>query len=59
MTVARINTAIRITPEVHEALTAAAADRGVSMNWLICKAIDEFLPRLIPLDEMRWTRDQP
>lgn len=52
----RHNTAIRFPLDLHERLTKAAADRGVSMNWLVNKAVADFLDRLIPVEEMVWTR---
>lgn len=53
----RSSTAVRFPPELHTALTQAAADRDVSLNWLVNKAVEEFLDRLIPADEIRWTRE--
>lgn len=52
----RINTAVRIPRDLHEQLHTAAAERGVSANWLILRAIEDFIPRLIPVDELRLTR---
>jgi predicted transcriptional regulator len=53
---ARTATAIRLPPEMHERLRDAADERDVAMNFLVIKAIGEFLERLIPVDEIRWTR---
>lgn len=53
----RFATAIRFPAELHEALRQAAEDRDVSINWLVNKAVQEFLPRLIPMDEWKLTRD--
>ena len=44
----RTATAIRFAPEVHEALVAAAEERGLSINYLV--------QRLIPANEWRLTR---
>jgi predicted transcriptional regulator len=52
----RTNTAIRFPPELHERVQTAAKERDVSMNWLVNKAVADFLDRLIPVDEMKWTR---
>lgn len=52
----RSATAIRFPIELHEALAEAAFDRDVSINYLVCKAVEDFLPRLIPIDEFRLTR---
>lgn len=57
MTRARTATAIRFKPELHDALIAAADERDVSINWLVNKAVEDFLPRLIPADQMKWTTD--
>jgi predicted HicB family RNase H-like nuclease len=54
---ARIATCARLPKDVHEALRIAAEDRGVSMNWLICRAVAEYLDRLVPVEEMLLTRD--
>jgi len=54
---ARVGTSIRFTPEVHDRLIAAAKERDLSVNFLVNRAIEQFLDRLIPVDEVRWTRD--
>jgi len=36
---------------------AAAEERDVSVNWLMTKALEDFLPRLLPASEFRLTRD--
>lgn len=53
----RTGTAIRFSPELHERLGKAAAERDLSVNFLVNRACEQFLDRLIPVDEMRWTRD--
>ena len=55
----RTATAIRLKPELHERLTVAASERDVSINFLVNRAVGEFLDRLIPVDEMIWTRPYP
>ncbi len=50
---ARVTTAIRFHPEVHERLHAEADAREVSLNWLVNRIISEGLERLVPLDEIR------
>lgn len=52
----RFNTAIRFPPELHERLSVAAEEQGLSMNYLVVKAVEDFLARLIPVDELRLTR---
>ena len=53
----RTATAIRLPDALHERLLVAATERDVSLNFLVTKAVEQFLDRLIPVDEMRWTRD--
>lgn len=53
----RTTTAIRFDPELHERLRVAAEEREVSMNFLVVRAVADFLDRLIPVSEIRWTRD--
>lgn len=52
----RTTTAVRFPPDIHAALVEAAEERDVSINWLVNRAVAEFLPRLIPVEEMLWTR---
>ncbi len=49
-------TGIRFSSELHEALTNAAAERDISVNKLVNMAVADFLPRLIPVEELRWTK---
>lgn len=44
----RTSTAIRFEPDLHAALAVAAAERDVSINWLVNRAVADFLPRLVP-----------
>jgi predicted transcriptional regulator len=53
---ARITTAIRLSPELHNQLQKAAAERDVAVNFLVVKAIEDYLPRLLPVSELRLTR---
>lgn len=48
---------IRIDHELHQRLVSAADEREVSVNWLVKRAIVDYLNRLIPVDEMKWTRE--
>ena len=57
MAKSRMTTAIRFPPELHEALRTAAEDRDLSINYLVVKAVADYLPRLIPADKLRLTRD--
>lgn len=52
----RMTTAIRFPEELHDQLKTAAEDRDLSINFLVVKAVEEFLERLLPVDEFRLTR---
>ena len=51
------HTAIRFSPEVKERLRAEAEARGVSVNWLVNRAVERMLRDLIPIEEWSLTRD--
>lgn len=53
----RVNTAVRFSPEVHNRLVEAAEERDLSVNYLINRAVEDFLDRLIPVSEFKLTRD--
>lgn len=55
----RVTTGVRFGPELHERLRLAADERDVSMNRLVVRAVTDFLDRLIPVDEIQWTRPSP
>lgn len=50
-------TAIRFEPEIHERLEAAAKDHDRSINWLVNRACEHFLDRLVPASEITLTRE--
>lgn len=52
----RVHTSISFTVETRDRLTAAARERDVSLNWLVERACVDFLDRLIPVEEIKWTR---
>lgn len=52
----RTATAIRFPEEIHDQLVRAAEERDLSVNYLVVKAVQDFLPRLIPADELTLTR---
>ncbi|MGO9197611.1 MAG: toxin-antitoxin system HicB family antitoxin [Acidimicrobiales bacterium] len=52
----RMTTAIRFPEAMHEQLKEAADERDLSINFLVVKAVEEFLERLVPADEFRLTR---
>ncbi|MEM7341844.1 MAG: CopG family transcriptional regulator [Actinomycetota bacterium] len=44
--------AVRISEELDRDLKAVSAERGVSVNLLINRAIADYLARLTPVDEL-------
>lgn len=54
---AQTTTAIRFPDDLHEKLRVAAEERDRSINWVVVKAVEDFLDRLIPADELKLTRD--
>ena len=53
----RVTTAVRLPKSLHERLHQEADGRELSANYLIVKAIEQYLDRLIPQDEFTLTRD--
>lgn len=52
----RSATAIRFPEELHEQLRAKADEYEFSINYLVVKAVEDFLPRMIPASELKLTR---
>jgi predicted HicB family RNase H-like nuclease len=52
----RTATAIRFPEQLHDELVQAADARDLSVNYLVVKAVEEFLPKLIPSEEFSLTR---
>jgi hypothetical protein len=52
----RVTTALRVPKPLHERLKEAAADRQVGVNLLAVTAIEDYLSRLIPVEELKLTR---
>ncbi len=52
----RVSTSIRLPVDLHQRLSVAAEERELSVNYLVNKAIADFLDRLIPADEIMLTR---
>lgn len=52
----RTTTAIRFPDELHDQLKEAAEARDLSINFLVVKACQDFIERLLPPDEVRFTR---
>ncbi len=53
----RTATAIRFPEDLHERLRQAAEGYGLPLNFLVVKATEEFLERMIPPNELRLTRN--
>lgn len=52
----RVTTAVRLPEGLHLRLKEAAEDRDVSVNLLVTKALEDYLARLVPADEILATR---
>ena len=52
----RTATAIRFPDDLHEQLVRAAEERDLSVNYLVVKAVQDYLPRLIPADQFTLTK---
>lgn len=50
---------IRFDPDTYDRLRTAAEQRCISATVLVNRACDFFLDRLIPVDEVQWTREVP
>jgi hypothetical protein len=48
---ARVTTAVRFPPDLHERLRLAALERDLSMNRLVIAAVSELLDRLRPASD--------
>jgi len=51
-TKARTTTAVRFSEPLHERLKQAAEDRGLSVNFLVAAAVEDYLDRLVPPEEI-------
>jgi predicted HicB family RNase H-like nuclease len=48
---------LRLDPDLHERIVAAAFARGLTFNWFCSHLLAEGLDRLIPADEFKLTRE--
>lgn len=55
----RTATAIRFRPDLHARLREAAVERDVPINYLVNRAVEEFLDALIPIDDVQFTYPRP
>lgn len=54
----RVTTALRLPESMHQRLKVEAARRHLSVNHLVNLACDDFLDRLLPPDQVQWTRQE-
>jgi predicted HicB family RNase H-like nuclease len=54
----RVTTAVRVPRGLHDRVRAAADERQVAVNLLVVKALEDYLDRLVPVDEVVRTRDR-
>ncbi|MCU1426777.1 MAG: hypothetical protein JWL83_777 [Actinomycetia bacterium] len=52
----RVTTAVRVPKTLHDRVRAAADERQVGVNLLVVRALEEYLDRLVPVDELVRTR---
>jgi predicted HicB family RNase H-like nuclease len=52
----RTATAIRFPDQLHEQLRETAEQYDFSINYLVVKAVEDFLPRMVPVEELKLTR---
>lgn len=52
----RLSTSLRLSPALMKELQAVARERDVSVNHIIVRAIEDYLPRLLPVDELLRTQ---
>jgi predicted DNA-binding protein len=55
----RMTTAIRFPEDLHERLRQAADSFGLPINFIVVKAMEEFLDRMIDPAEFRLTKGGP
>jgi hypothetical protein len=53
---ANISSGYSLPVDLHDELRAAAKARGLSASYLVQKALEDYLPRLIPVEELALVR---
>jgi predicted DNA-binding protein len=53
-----MTTAIRFPEELHERLRQAADSFGLPINFIVVKAMEEFLDQMIDPSELRLTKER-
>ena len=54
----RVTTAVRVPRALHDRVRAAADERQVAYNLIVVKALEDYIERLVPVDEVVVTRDR-
>jgi predicted HicB family RNase H-like nuclease len=52
----RVTTAVRVPKTLHERVRSVAEERQVGVNFLMVRALEEYLDRLVPIDEVGRTQ---
>lgn len=52
----KVSTGYSLPVDLHTELREAAKARGVSASYLVQKAVEDYLPRLIPVEELTLVR---
>lgn len=50
---------VRLRRDLYEKLRNAADERGVKVSWMLNRAVDDFMDRLLPAEEFSPTRRDP
>ena len=50
---------VRFDEDLYDRILKAAEERTVSANLLVNKACEYYLERLLPVDQIVWTKDDP
>jgi uncharacterized protein (DUF1778 family) len=48
---------MRLSPDLEDRIAKAADERNISFNLFVVKACEFYLSKLIPIDELKLTKD--
>jgi predicted transcriptional regulator len=54
----RVATAVRLPKQLHQRIQRAADERQVSVNYIVERAIERYLERMVPVAELDLERDE-
>jgi predicted DNA-binding protein len=54
----RVATAVRLPKQLHERIQREADERQVSVNYIVERAIERYLERMVPVAELQLERDE-